>query len=277
MRKNLIIFDLGGTLIDDPFDVVLHILYAECLKGCHYWPLEKDDLADFFNYWREENMKIDYPFASHFLQEEIWPIRSLMRLNRARGVPPAGDIPLISLTILKMYRELARIQISTQSQLPLLREIFTWLKRVGAFIGVASNDREFATRTMLIWAGLAEFPDWVFTSEGLSKKYSKAEKPAPEFFRAIFDEIKQPLSEWDHVVYVGDSEKNDILPARSLGLYTVRYLNKRTSQNTLWIDSTMKSVADYQSSDRKQLLSIFRKILKNKKETVRGSTFKKSI
>ena len=90
----------------------------------------------------------------------------------------------------------------------------------------------------------------------------KAEKPAPEFFRAIFAEIKRPLSEWDHVVYVGDSEKNDILPARSLGICTVRYLNKRTPLNTLWIDSTVESVADYQCSDRKQLLSIFRKILK---------------
>lgn len=262
MNMNLIIFDLGGTLIDDPFEEVLHMLYAECLEGCHYWSLGKDDLTDFFSYWREENLKTDYPFASHFLQEETWTIRGLMHLNRARGVPPAAEIPVLSLTILKRYRELARVQISAQPQLPLLREIFTWLKRVGAFVGVASNDREFATKTMLIWAGLAEFPDWVFTSEGLSKKYPKAEKPAPEFFRAIFDEIKRPLSEWDHVVYVGDSEKKDILPALSLGLCTVWYLNKRTLQNTLWIDSTAESVADYQCSDRKQLLSIFRKILK---------------
>jgi FMN phosphatase YigB (HAD superfamily) len=259
---NLILFDLGGTLIDDPFEEVLHMLYAECLEGCHSLSLEKNDLADFFNYWREENLKTDYPFASHFLQEETWPIRGLMRLNRARGVPLAAEIPLLSLTILKRYRELARLQISVQPQLPLLKEIFTWLKRVGAVIGVASNDREFATKTMLVWADLAEYLDWVFTSEELSKKYPKAEKPAPEFFRAIFAEIKRPLSEWDHVVYVGDSEKNDILPARSLGICTVRYLNKRTPLDTLWIDSTVESVADYQCSDRKQLLSIFRKILK---------------
>lgn len=259
---NLILFDLGGTLIDDPFEEVLDALYDEFLEGCHYWSLEKNDLTDFFSYWREENLKTDYPFASHFLQEETWPIRGLMRLNRATGLPPAAEIPLLSLTILKRYRELARIQISAQPQLPLFREIFTWLKRVRAIIGVASNDREFATKAMLIWADLAEYLDGVFTSERLSKKYPKAEKPAPEFFHAIFDEIKRPLSEWDHVVYVGDSEKNDILPARSLGLCTVRYLNKRTPQDALWIDSTMESVADYQCSDRKQLLGILCKILK---------------
>lgn len=259
---NLILFDLGGTLIDDPFEEVLNALYAECLDGGHYWHIEKDALADFFNYWHEENLKTDYPFASHFLQEETWSIRALMRLNRTRGVPSTAEIPLLSLIILKRYRELARIQISTQPQLPLLKQIFAWLKSAGVIIGVASNDRKFATETMLVWAGLAEYLDWIFTSEGLSEKYPKAEKPALEFFHAIFNEIKRPLTEWHKIIYVGDSEKNDIIPARSFAICTVRYLNKRNLQNASWVDTTLESIADYQCSDREQLLGIFRKILK---------------
>ena len=32
MNMNLVLFDLGGTLIDDPFEEVLNKLYNECLK-----------------------------------------------------------------------------------------------------------------------------------------------------------------------------------------------------------------------------------------------------
>ena len=259
---NLILFDLGGTLIDDPFEEVLNALYSECLESYNCLHLEKDALTEFFKYWREENLKNDYPFASHFLQEETWPLRAFMRLNRTREIPPTAEIPLLSLTALKRYRELACIQISKQPQLPLLKKIFIWLKSVGVTVGVASNDRKFATKTMLTWADLTGYLDYIFTSEELSEKYPKAEKPAPEFFHAIFNEIKRSITKWDNIIYVGDSEKNDILPARSLDLCTVRYLNKKNLQNAFWIDATVESMADFQYSDRKQLLNIFRKILK---------------
>ena len=258
---NTILFDLGGTLIEDPFEDVLSALYHEYLKA-NFANMEKDALMDFFSYWRDENLGTDYAFASHFLQEETWPLRALLRLSRTKGVPRHDEIPLLSVTILKRYRELAHRQIESQPQLPMLKNLLTWLKGAGAKIGVASNDREFAARTMLTWADLAEPFDWIFTSEGLSETYPKAEKPAPEFFHAVLREINQSRSEWSQTVYVGDSERNDIIPARSLGIRTVRYLNRRNLQKSSWLDTSTESIADYQCSDRAELPSIFRKILR---------------
>ena len=61
--------------------------------------------------------------------------------------------------------------------------------------------------------------------------------------------------------YVGDSEKNDIIPAHSLGIRTVRFLNKGNPKNASWLDTTMASLADYQCTERDQLQDIFRKAL----------------
>jgi len=258
---NLVLFDLGGTLIDDPFEDVLHMIHFDVLAEFKNWKIEEDVVTEFFASWREANLKTDHPFASHFLQEETWIAEALMNLNRARAIPPVQEIPLLTLTILKKYRELASVQIRNQPQLAALRQLLEWLKSTGTVVGVASNDREFATRTMLIWANLARFMERVFTSEGLSKKYAGAEKPAPEFFHAVFSELNRPLSEWDRVFYVGDSENNDIIPAHSLGIRTVRFLNKGNPKNASWLDTTMASLADYQCTERDQLQDIFRKAL----------------
>lgn len=260
---NLVLFDLGGTLIDDPFEDVLRMIRSDIVEEFRNWKLEEDAVAEFLLSWHEANLKSDHPFASHFLQEETWIAEALLNLNRARAIPPMQDIPLLSPRILRRYRELAAVQISNQAQLPALRQLLGWLRSTETVVGVASNDREFATRTMLIWADLANFAEWVFTSEGLSKKHQGAEKPAPEFFRAIFSDLGRPMSTWDGVFYVGDSEKNDIVPANSLGIHTVRFLNKRNPQNTSWLDTTMASRAEYQCTEREQLQDIFRTALEN--------------
>jgi FMN phosphatase YigB (HAD superfamily) len=258
---NLVLFDLGGTLIDDPFEDVLREIRSDLVAEFRNWNLEENAVAEFLASWREVNLNSDHPFASHFLQEETWIAEALVNLYRARGIPPMQEIPLLSLTILRRYRELAAVQISNQTQLAALRQLLEWLRSGGTVVGVASNDREFATRTMLIWANLDRFMEWVFTSEGLSKKYPRAEKPAPEFFDAILSELGRPLSAWDSVFYVGDSEKNDIIPAKSLGIRTVRFLNKRNPKDASWLDTTSTSLAEYQCTEREQLQDIFRKAL----------------
>jgi FMN phosphatase YigB (HAD superfamily) len=255
---NLILFDLGGTLIDDPFTDVLKKLQQECLKAPESVHLRGDCITNLFNYWRKENFKKDFAFASHFLQEESWLTSSLMLLNSSKGIPHLADLPLTSVTLLKRYRELAQVHISSQTQLPSLRKTLKILKMEGAIIGVASNDREFATRAMLTWANLFKYFDWVFSSEHLSEKYRGAQKPNLEFFQAIFSEIGKPIEEWNHVIYVGDSESNDILPARRMGFQTIRYVNKLNPRNSVWTDATMTTVADYRYSDRGQSLKAIR-------------------
>jgi FMN phosphatase YigB (HAD superfamily) len=269
---NLVLFDLGGTLIDDPFEGVLREIRSDLVAEFRNWKLEEDSVAEFLASWREANLKSDHPFASHFLQEETWIAEALVDLYRARAIPPMQEIPLLSLTVLRRYRELAAIQIGAQPQLAALRRLLEWLRTEETVVGVASNDREFATRTMLILANLDKYMEWVFTSEGLSKHYAGAEKPAPEFFQAIFSELGRPLSAWDSVFYVGDSEKNDIIPAHSLGIRTVRFLNKGNPKDATWLDTTLASLAEYQCTEREQLQDIFRSALSGPKS--RSSTVK---
>ena len=256
MKKDLILFDNGNTLIDDPFDEVLEILHED--KS--FMPLKRKDLERFFEYWREENSNTKFPFASNFLQEETWIINSLMRLELEDKT--IKEIPFISLYILKKYRQLAKAHIKGQPQFPLLRQIFSSLKSKGIIIGIGSNDREFAARTMLIWADLFKYFDFIFTSEGLSRKYPDAEKPSPLFFKAIFEELNTPLPELRNVIYVGDSEENDVIPVKSLGISSVRYINSKALSDSECRDLFSNSRADFKFYDRKKLLALLYKILR---------------
>jgi FMN phosphatase YigB (HAD superfamily) len=264
---NLVLFDLGGTLIDDPFEEVLQWIHPDVVAALKTWRLEPEAATEFLSSWRQVNITSDHPFASHFLQEETWIAEALMMLRRANPRFPVQEIPMLSLTLLKRYRELAAVQIGRQPQLTTLRQLLTWFRSTDTLVGVASNDREFATRTMLTWARLAEFMEWVFTSEGLSRNHPKAEKPAPEFFSALFSELKRPLDSWNRVFYVGDSEKNDIIPANALGIRTVRFVNKGNRKDASWHDSTTATLAAYHCTEREQLQNIFRKAFSESRGT----------
>ena len=190
---DLVLFDLGDTLIDDPFDAALALL-AEAPDR------EVRDLAP--------------------------ALRSLLRL-RDRGALPPDEVPLRSASLLAVYRRCVREVISCQQQLPTLRAALTALAADGVALGVASNDREYATRAMLRWAELDRDLTWIVTSEGLSMHHPSAEKPSPAFFTAALAATGRTMDAWRTCVYVGNSERNDIAPARALGFRTVRYRSSR--------------------------------------------------
>ncbi|HWX10085.1 MAG TPA: HAD family hydrolase, partial [Gaiellaceae bacterium] len=52
---------------------------------------------------------------------------------------------------------------------------------------------------------------------GSSERW-KVEKPAPEFFERIVDEVERPVAE---IAYVGDRVDNDVLPAKRAGMFAV--------------------------------------------------------
>jgi FMN phosphatase YigB (HAD superfamily) len=221
---DLVLFDLGDTLIDDPFDAALALL-AEAPDR------EVRDLApalrsELLATWRQANREVDHPFASHFVQEEVWPLHALLRL-RDRGALPPDEVPLRSASLLAVYRRCVREVISCQQQLPTLRAALTALAADGVALGVASNDREYATRAMLRWAELDRDLTWIVTSEGLSMHHPSAEKPSPAFFTAALAATGRTMDAWRTCVYVGNSERNDIAPARALGFRTVRYRSSR--------------------------------------------------
>lgn len=254
---SLVIFDVGGTLIDDPFVRVIDRMRNE---GRAYLPLEAKGRSAFFDHWNRENRDFDFPFASHFAQEESWVVRSLNHVRSEQGVPEPRDIPMIAPAVLRRYRQLARKDLQAQRQLPLLRRLFKWLSSMGVVVCIGSNDRDWATRAMLDWVGLAPFVDRVFTSEGLSEKHPGAEKPNPKFFRAMLLELERSLEGWSKVVYVGDSEERDIKPAKALGITTVRYLGRPPYQSP-WAHWSPRSVADYRVRDRSELQRTLQEIL----------------
>ena len=258
---NTVCFDVGGTLIDDPFQDVIKIFREECRGGFHGLPKDQDDLDAFFAYWRKDNAEFDFPFASHFIQEEVWLIRALMQLNLRNKSLACEAIPIVAPRLLKRYRELAREHIAQQPQLPLLQDTLGWLRDRPVETVAASNDREFATSAMLSWSGLLPHFDHVFTSEGLSRNYLRAEKPAPEFFNAVLSELGPLSTNLATAVYVGDSEARDILPPRALGFTTVRYFNAFARKDLTWLDSSETTVADYAYSSFDELRKIMEKVL----------------
>lgn len=259
---NLVLFDLGGTLINDPF--------PEAMTGLRESTSPQDvglnDISEFafqqlLNAWKEENASFNFPLASHFLQEEVWIIRAFRAIATTHEVCP-GDLPTVTARLLERYREHARGVVASQPQLPYIRESLEILLKHNAKIGVASNDRDFATRSMLSWAGLDSYFHWIFTSDGLSTPEQQIEKPQELFFSRIEQAIVATNGTIDRKIYVGDNELNDVEVPQRLGYITVRYINKMNSLDAVWLDHRTSTRATYQYADPRHLPTLARTIVR---------------
>jgi hypothetical protein len=61
---------------------------------------------------------LDFSFASHFLQEEVWPMRAALRINEAHGLGLRANLPSDVPIILSRYRTIAARNFPLQPQLP---------------------------------------------------------------------------------------------------------------------------------------------------------------
>jgi FMN phosphatase YigB (HAD superfamily) len=245
----LIVFDNGGTLIDDPFPETLAHLRNQWTTDEVLAEYFGDvSFSQFLTLWKTENAIVDFPLAGHFLQEERWIAGALLKLP-----PEALDvsaIPIVSPRILSLYRSYVRDVVSRQSPLAELRPAISDLKADSSIcLAVASNDRQYATRAMLKWAALENLFDFIFTSEGLSDVERIIEKPNPEFFRRMEEDIsrKMPSVSFGRKIYVGDNERNDVEVPNTLGYLTLRYFNSKHSPTTRWLDTsaTTSAAASY--------------------------------
>ena len=126
-----VLFDNGGTLTEDPFDTALVALRRDCHNGKLDLPFGTEDAETFFSYWDWGNRHTDIPSCSHYLQEELWPARALLRLDGERKLGLAPAIPLLVPRLLERYRAVALRLIQRQSQWPVYRETLEWLKELG--------------------------------------------------------------------------------------------------------------------------------------------------
>jgi len=257
----LVLFDLGGTLINDPFPDAM----TRLRESTNPQDVGLNDLSEFafeklLEAWKEENASFNFPLASHFLQEEVWIIRAFRAIATIYAVRP-GILPMIAARLLERYREHARDVVASQLQLPHVRESLEILLKHDAKIGVASNDRDFATRSMLSWAQLDSYFHWIFTSEGLSTPEQQIEKPQELFFSRIEQAIVATDGAIGKRIYVGDNELNDVEIPRRLGYVTVRYINKSNPADAVWLDHRTTTSASYQYDDPQQLPALIKTIV----------------
>jgi FMN phosphatase YigB (HAD superfamily) len=243
-----VLFDNGGTLTDDPFEDALAVLRSErALAGLDGLPLALVDR--FFAAWSEENNGYSFPFASHFLQEETWISRALLRLGDSEGAPDPSDVPDLAPRILRRYRAAARRIVAAQPQLPALRRLLEALKARGCVVAVASNDRTFATRALMAWTGYAPFLDAILVSEDMSTPGERIER------------LKERGPSPSRLIYVGDSEANDVAAPKALGFTTVRYINPKNPKSRTWLDHSQTTAADYAYRSVDELPALFDAIL----------------
>lgn len=258
-----VLFDLGGTLIFDPFPEVLSRLERDLRAGRIRSPFPANRIGMFLDDWATVNNEVNFPFAAHFLQEEVFIWQTILR--RIENVDPAvrADLPLVIVELLVAYRSLAREVVAGQPHLGMLRKILAGLTDRGVTLGVTSNDREYATRALLAWAGLAPFFRFVFTSEGLSQRQDGAEKPSPVFFDAVKREARLASMTGQApcpCYYVGDDEKRDVETPRACGFTTIRLLVEAGSAKS-WVDDPPRSAADHVVRSLDELAHLFQRIL----------------
>lgn len=257
-----VLFDNGGTLTDDPFEDAIALLgQGGALADLEGFGLPRALTARFLALWSEENDGYSFPFASHFIQEETWIVRALLRLADAEGAPDPADLPELAPRILRRYRAAVRRIVGRQPQVgPLIAQLRT-LKERGCLVGVASNDRTFATRALMAWTGYAPHLDVVLVSEELSTPAERIEKPDPRFFAKALERLGNRGMTPSRLVYVGDSEANDVAAPRSLGFTTVRYINARNPKSRSWLDHSQTTAADYAYRGVDELPALFDRIL----------------
>jgi len=257
--RAFVLFDLGGTLIFDPFPEVLSRLERDLRAGRLRSPFPAKSIDTFMVEWATVNNEVNFPFAAHFLQEEVFIWQAILRRIEDADPSVRADLPVVIAELLAAYRKLALEVVAGQRHLGALRQILAGLADDGVTLGVASNDREYATQALLAWAGLAPHFRFVFTSEGLSQRYKGAEKPSPAFFEAVRREAGL-AADHPQSYYVGDDETRDVVTPRARGFKTIRFLVAADPAKT-WVDNPAQSSADHVARSVEDLAQLFKQIL----------------
>lgn len=245
VKPTTLIFDLGGTLIANPFAEAFDRIkdqLSEITPGA----LGSEEIVRFLDAWKLVDRNLSFPFASHFLQEEQFIAVAAWRSFQSTHRLKSGDYLHWQATVLDRYRREALRVVAQQEGLPAVRGALSAAKRRGYRLAVGSNDRCWAPGAMLEAAGLLEYFDHVASSEALSFAAPGAEKPTATFFRQLEVEMAIQFTK-SHTYYVGDDEVRDIRSVTDLPLTPVRYFGG-TPQSTSWLDTPPETVAPHSFS-----------------------------
>jgi putative hydrolase of the HAD superfamily len=96
---------------------------------------------------------------------------------------------------------------------PDLHECLGELKERGYKLGMVTNGRDFYQRYKVLALGISDYFNDIVTSGAV-----KIKKPDPEIFRIALTNLK---SSSERCIFVGDSLKADVIPAKELGMFTI--------------------------------------------------------
>lgn len=209
-KKKAVLFDVGGTLVANPFDQATQILVHELVAARI---VQQERAKESMDCLRRADAQLDSPVFSHFLGEPA----ILGRAFELAGVPADND--LIS-SSLRTYREAVRRLYTESHELKALpdselRKLLARLRAMGLALGIVSNERasspEFYCEVMGISSGSF---DVIVTSES----FDGIGKPDPRIFLHALDKLAVAPQE---AVYVGDSIEIDVVPCKALGIMTI--------------------------------------------------------
>lgn len=206
-----IVFDNGNTIVFDPFDDLKERVAKDALEIASNEFHVLLDQDKFLDAWTRANANIDFPFSSHFSQEEPFIQAGLKAAEVDDGVRP-----ILALAILKQYREQFRELLEKNPRRNELRNTLEELRSRGKHLAVLSNDRDFATRSMMNWMGIEDLFDHFLTSEGIG-----IEKPDPEIFSIAAQHFGRSIGD---IIYVGDDPVRDVKCAHDAGAKAVLYV-----------------------------------------------------
>lgn len=209
-----VILDYGNTIVFDPFEDILNkILGRVSLK----LKLKKEKVKKAFI---EANKRINYLHISRFMQEEpiVWyALRKLGFKNE--------KIFLLSLDILKIYRNELKKFIKDYSRKEKIRDVLVYLKSKGKKLGIISDGRALDLHSMLEWLDVKKYFDFLVSSEEVG-----IEKPDVRIFIKTLKRFNLSPKE---CVYVGDDPRDDVEGPKKLGMKMILILPPKKYRKTM--------------------------------------------
>ena len=233
-RINAMVADYGNTLVLDPFLRILRTRSGEFRKllDVEGYGARWQRIAQL---WIEKNYEINYPFISHFYQEEAIVKPAL----RNAGVMDDKDFGKTSSNLLEEYRRGFREILARDKRRIEVAQTLDFLRNKHVKLAVASNEKQSVLELGLTYYGIRDFFDLVLSSEKIG-----VEKPDERFFSYLLETLG---SRPETTIYVGDDPARDIIPAKKIGMTAVLYIPPREhSGTTSWRNyDCSKSNPDY--------------------------------
>jgi HAD superfamily hydrolase (TIGR01662 family) len=244
IKAEVIVFDQGNTLVLDPFQSVLALEKVRFEKI--YYKYGIPDQARLLNFeWTRANRELNYPFITHFSQEEPIIQMALRKLDI-----PEDIAALLGPELLVEYRKGLMKLISIDPRTQEVKDTLSKLQARGKRLGVFSNDRAIGLGLVLEAMKIRHLFQYIETSEFIG-----IEKPDPRVFSHILDYFQVNP---ENLVYVGDDPVRDIEPAKRMGLKAIQYKIDVDTYNETWRDyrNSSRYLPDAEIDHFSQILEI---------------------